>query len=342
MAVDVSMRTRLLFIVKTVAYGGLEKHLLELVRRLDASSVHCTILCYGTDVYSRRLGDRPDIQVLTPSRGRPYNCFRSWLTFVRLKPHVIVFVKGSIDSFPLKAYVAAKLSGARKLFAIEHLIAEPVPPKETGKRMLDYLRRVAGWRARHVVTYVWGKKLAGILLVDKTICVSDAIRQRLVDEYGFPADKTVTILNGVDLSRFGSTNGNNRQGIAGNVNIGDHEPIIVCVSRLVPVKRVDLLLDAFSLVLKEHPSSKCLIVRSGRLEEQLRAKSIELGIAAAVRFTGFAEDVRPYLEMSDIYVSASDREGLSISLIEAMAYRLPCIATNIGGHNEIVLHGHNG
>jgi glycosyltransferase involved in cell wall biosynthesis len=192
-----------------------------------------------------------------------------------------------------------------------------------------------------VATYVWGKKLAGIL-VDKTICVSDGVRQRLVGDYGFPANKTVTIVNGVDLSHFGSTNGNNRQGIAGNVNIGDHEPIIVCVSRLVPVKRVDLLLDAFSLVLKEHPSSKCLIVGSGHSEEQLRAKSIELGMAAAVRFTGFVEDVRPYLEMSDIYVSASEREGFGISLIEAMAYRLPCIATNIGGHNEIVLHGHNG
>jgi glycosyltransferase involved in cell wall biosynthesis len=335
------VKIRILFVVYTVAYGGLEKHLLELIRRLDASSVECTILCYGPDVYSRRLGDRPDVRVLTPSRGRPHTFFWSWLTFVRLKPHVTVFVKGSIDSFPLKAYVAAKLSGARKLFAIEHNLADPVPPKETGKRVWDYVRRVAGWRARHVVTYVWGKKLAGIL-VDKTICVSESVRQRLVGDYGFPADKTVTIMNGVDLRRFGSTNGNNRQGIAGNVNIGDHEPIIVCASRLVPPKRVDLLLDAFSLVLKEHPSAKCLIVGSGRSEEQLRAKSIELGMAAAVRFTGFAEDVRPYLEMSDIYVSASDKEGFGISLIEAMAYRLPCIATNIGGHNEIILPGHNG
>jgi glycosyltransferase involved in cell wall biosynthesis len=332
-----TMKTRVLFIVNTVEYGGLEKQLLDLVRRLDSSSLESTILCYGPDFYGKRLSDRPDVRVITQNRSRSQTLFSYWLTFTELTPHVIVFVKGNVDSYPLRAYLAAKLSRTKRVFTIEQLIADPLPPKVTGRRMWDYLRRFAGWRVR----CVWQKRLAGIL-VDKTICVSNAVRERLTSEYGYPANRTVTIPNGVDLRRFGSRNGNNGRSTKGSLDLGHHEATIVCVSRLALRKRIDILLDAFSMVLQAHPSCKCLIVGSGPAEEKLRAKSIELGVAASVSFVGFAEDVRPYLEISDIYVSASEKEGLPVAVTEAMAYGLPCVVTNIDGHNEVVLHGHNG
>jgi glycosyltransferase involved in cell wall biosynthesis len=241
----------------------------------------------------------------------------------------------------LKAYVAAKLSGKRRLFAMEQLIADPVPGKITGIGLRTFLRRFLGWRARHIVGYVWRHQLAG-RLVDKTICISNGVKERLVREYGFPADKTVTIPDGIDLKYFDSPNGSDCGSMRRSQNPGLDEAVILCVSRLAPRKRIDTLLDAFSLVLKEHPSCKCLIVGTGPSEQKLHAKSVELGISASVGFVGFAEDVRPYLEMSDIYVSSSEKEGLGVSIIEAMAYRLPCIVTNIEGHNEVVSHGDSG
>jgi glycosyltransferase involved in cell wall biosynthesis len=57
---------------------------------------------------------------------------------------------------------------------------------------------------------------------------------------------------------------------------------------------------------------------------------------------GFNEDVRPFLEASDVFVSPSDQEGFGLSLVEAMAYSLPCVASNIGGHNEIVVQEDTG
>jgi len=336
-----AVKTRVLFVVNTAQYGGLEKHLLDLVGRLAAPSIECTILCCGPDFYSQRLSDRKDIRVIVANQRRSRTFSWYWLVFVRSKPHVIVFVKGSMDSYPLKAYIAAKLSGNKRLVAMEQLIADPVPEKLIGGGMRNWLRRYVGWRARYIVTYVWRKKLAGIL-VDRTICISKAVRERLVDGYGFPADKTVTIPNGVDLTCFDSPNGSDCGKMRRGLDRDSDEAVILCVSRLVRRKRIDILLDAFSLVLKEHPSCKCLIVGSGPSEEELRAKSMELGLSASVSFAGFAEDVRPYLEMSDIYVSSSDREGLGVSIIEAMAYRLPCVVTNIPGHNEVVSHGDNG
>ncbi len=335
------MNTRLLFIVNTVEYGGAEQHLLQLVRRLDASSVHCTILCYGPNFYSQRLLDRPDVHVVPSTQVTSRTFFSYWFRFLAFRPHVIVFVKGSVDAFPLHTYLAARLSGARRIVAIEQLIAEPLPPHLAGDGLWYYLRRVAGWRARHIVTYVWMKRLAG-MLISTTICVSNAVRDRLVHDYGYPRQKTVTVPNGVNLNHFVPTRANQPQSIRTSLGLRPSDTIIVCVARLVPRKRIDVLLDAFSLVSIDHPSCTCVLLGSGLLEPALRARSVELGLSATVRFVGFVEDVRPYLESADIYVSPSEKEGLPLALTEAMAYGLPPIVTDISGHNEVVLHGQNG
>ena len=59
-------------------------------------------------------------------------------------------------------------------------------------------------------------------------------------------------------------------------------------------------------------------------------------------FTGHVSDVRSYLEVADLFILSSDKEGLPLSLGEAMAYGIPCIATDVGGNKEIVSHGQTG
>jgi glycosyltransferase involved in cell wall biosynthesis len=122
--------------------------------------------------------------------------------------------------------------------------------------------------------------------------------------------------------------------------------MVLCISNLNPQKRIDVLLDAFCIVSKNHPSAKCVIVgaalSSGPLESKLRTQAVELGLASKVIFTGHVSDVRPYLEVADLFVMSSDKEGLPLSLGEAMAYGVPCIATDVGGNKEIVSHGQTG
>ncbi len=325
------MKTRILLVVNTVEYGGLERHLVDLARRLDSWGLECTILCYGPDFYSARLKDHPNVRIVNRDRNKSQTFISYWFAFVRLKPHVVVFEKGWMHSYPLTAYLAAKLSGAPRIVAIEHLVADPAPASAAGKGLGARLRWFAGWRARYLLRI----RLAG-LTIDKTICVSDAVKDALVSEYALDGEKAVTIPDGIDLKYY-HANGNSSRKME-----PDAEPVIVCVSRLERRKRIDLLLEAFSIVLKEHPSCRCVIVGAGPSEEELRAKSKDLGISSSVDFMGFAEDVRPYLDKADIYVSSSDKEGLGISIIEAMAHKLPCVVTDIGGHNEIVSHGSNG
>ena len=329
------MKKRILVIARTPEYGGAEKHLLELVTRFDASTVDCTILCYASDFFTSRLQDRPSIRVVS---RQPINSFWSyWRTFTSFRPDIIFFVKGIYNHYPWYTYLAAKLSGAKRLVVIEQLIADPAAKKIIGGGGGNFLRNLFGWRARYMVlTWLQAR------LIDTTICVSKAVRERLVHEYGYPEHKTVTICNGVDRHYYDSIQF--KQGNNGDAHIGtgSQETIIVCVARLSPVKRIDLLLDALSYVAKSHSSWKCAIVGSGPLEEELRARSAALGLSDSVQFTGHVNDVRPYLNMAGVFVLSSEKEGLPLALLEAMAMGLPCIATDVGGNSEVIEHGQTG
>jgi glycosyltransferase involved in cell wall biosynthesis len=177
-------------------------------------------------------------------------------------------------------------------------------------------------------------------LAHTTICVSEAIRRRLTAEYGYPVGRTVTIHNGADLRHFMS--GNGTAGSKATVGADANLFIIVCVARLSHVKRIDLLLDALSIVARSQKDWRCFILGSGPKEVELRAQTARLGLETVVTFVGHVDDVRPYLNMADVLVLSSENEGLPLSLAEAMAMGVPCIASDVGGTGEIVCHGQTG
>jgi len=328
------MSAPVVFIPQTPDFGGAEKHLIEVARALDPSR-ESVIWYYPIDFYSAFLQDRPNVKTLArPGKISLRTVWGFWAGLVRLRPSVVVFVKGVFNAYPWYAYLAARYSGAGRLIAIEHLIADSPPPPDARTGIIGRLCRAVGWRAR----FLLGKRLQG-RLADLTVCVSDAVRQRLVMEYKYPAAKTVTLYCGIDLKGFtpaeGAPDGRSPSAPGGPVRL-------VCVARLSPVKRIDLLLEALAMLPAAGPAWKCTIVGGGRLEGDLRAKSEALGLAAAVQFTGHVEDVRPYLEKADVCVLSSEKEGLPLSLVEAMAFGLPCVVTDVGGNREIVLHRKTG
>jgi len=188
---------------------------------------------------------------------------------------------------------------------------------------------------------MWKLRLPGII-ADQTICVSNAVRERLVGHYGYPEHRTITVLNGVDLKHYSVSGVSRLSSLKTNGNQVSSAMRLLCIGNLWKQKRVDILLDALSVVVKDHPLCTCTIVGSGPLETELRAQSIRLGLDRVVQFVGRTEDVRPYLEAADLFVLSSENEGLPLVLGEAMAYGIPCIATDVGGNKEIVSHGQTG
>jgi glycosyltransferase involved in cell wall biosynthesis len=149
------------------------------------------------------------------------------------------------------------------------------------------------------------------------------------------------IRNGTDTAKF-SGNSNNRAVWRKNNSISEDAWVLACVARLHHQKNHNLLLDTFAGIAKQIPQALLLLAGSGPLEEELSRKTLALGLQEKVRFLGDRDDLDALLQACDVAVSTSNWEGLSISLIEAMAAGKPIVATNVGGVPELVKHSTTG
>ena len=96
------------------------------------------------------------------------------------------------------------------------------------------------------------------------------------------------------------------------------------------------ILKAFSDIHKAHNSARLILVGDGPCHESLKESASELGVSDAVKFTGLVSDAAEYYAASDVYLQYSFREGLPLSVLEAMASGLPIISTNVGGLKDVV------
>jgi glycosyltransferase involved in cell wall biosynthesis len=321
----------LLFVTNASGFGGTEKHLLELVKRLAGSRVQSVILQTGVEVYTDRAprNESLDVSVQTEKIG---DSLWSWFRFFRkARPDIVVFVNSWIGAFPWYSPIAACLARVPKRFGIQHLIAYPLAKIE-GWSMRDVLRRVLGYQQRKRLAFGLSASCC-----NATICVSDAVRDRLVTDYGFPPNKTTTIRNGISVSEFVPSQ-TNRASVRARLGLSSDEFLLVCVARLTEDKGIDILLSAVARVLGDGLRCKCIIVGDGPLGEALSEQARALGLRDHVFFEGFQQDVLPFLQTASAFVLTSHIEGLPLSILEAMACGLPCIVTNVGGNAEAVHH----
>lgn len=220
----------MLFVTYTSSYGGAERHLTDLLSRLDASAVEPVILCYGAEFYTERLTAAQHLWVRCVSRPRRTGLIgflAYWREFITRRPDVVVFVNGFPRALPWYAYLAARAAGRGRIVSTEQLTGEPPPAAIAGPGLLNACRRLLGWRSRYMVA----PRLPGIVS-DTTVCVSNAVRDRLVKDYQYPEEKTVTVWNGVDVERYGVAT-TRRAAVRRDLAIGSDEDVSVCVARLV-------------------------------------------------------------------------------------------------------------
>jgi glycosyltransferase involved in cell wall biosynthesis len=134
---------------------------------------------------------------------------------------------------------------------------------------------------------------------------------------GISASKLHLLPNGLVLPPF-PTRHNSRRAVAK----------IVTVARLEPPKRHDLLLDAIALLFPDR-AVELTIVGSGPLEEALREHARRLGLADAVRFTGFVPDPVAYIASADVFALSTSYEGFGNVLVEALACGVPIVASDV-------------
>lgn len=177
-------------------------------------------------------------------------------------------------------------------------------------------------------------------LSDKIITVSEAAKIFYLKEIGIVQDRLTLIYNGIDTdidkeAVFGTSDLRNELLLNNNFIVG-------CVGRFAEMKGQEYLIRATAGVIKEGYKIKLLLVGYGALKTHLKKLADTLGITREVIFLEARRDIPQIINTFDIYVSSSLQEGLSITLLEALAMGKPTIATAVGGNTEVILHGQSG
>lgn len=296
---------RLLQVVHTQGYGGLERQVLSLSRGLRDAGHSVTLAVQGGSWLQRQAED--ERLEWTPLRFRGLVDPVSHLRLRRLvRERGIDVVHGHSRRSAFYSAMARGRGSCRSVATIHSL---------------------ATWK--------------GFQRNQRMIAVSDAVRDFLIHK-GLPATRIERIYNGVDA--LPDSREADRAVARARLGIAPDRLAVGMVGRMVPHKGHDLLVRALSLLgAVGEPMDLVLIGDAeGNWPDELRNLVFRLGLEARVRLPGYQDEVAALLPGLDVFVQPSRSEALSLSLLEAMSAGLPVIAARTGGMPEVIEDGVNG
>jgi glycosyltransferase involved in cell wall biosynthesis len=175
-------------------------------------------------------------------------------------------------------------------------------------------------------------------LCESMTVVGPEVAEYFVKTIGIPAARVTIVPNGVDVKSFDYDAGAARH----ELGLDRGEFIVGTIGRLEPEKDQITLLDVFRQFSAGHPQTRLMIAGDGSLAGELRAYADRIGVADRTLFLGYRRDVSKLLAAMDAFILPSIREGLPISLIEAMAARRAVVASDVGGVSDLVRDGEHG
>jgi len=311
-------RIKITHVVHSLEVGGLENGLVNVINHLAPSVFSHSIICLirsgelakriiHEDVSIRELG-------LNPNRFK-FPVMRLAKMFRELRPDIVhTRAWGTIDGV-----MAARVAGVRRVIHGEHGRHAADPEGRNRKRIL--LRKCLS------------------PMIDRFTTVSDDLKRWLTETVGIAPQKIVRIHNGVDTERF-SLSG--RDVARHELGLDASVIAIGTVARLDPVKDHGSLLRAFASIRQSGAPVCLVIVGDGSMRHHIESQIRDLRIGDRVRLLGERQDVAKLLTAFDVFSLTSIAEGMSNTILEAMACGLPVVATRVGGNPELVEHHVNG
>jgi sugar transferase (PEP-CTERM/EpsH1 system associated) len=312
---------RIMHFVDSLGKGGLENGLVNLIERLDAARFEHVVCAI------RRLGPNAD---RLPSDRVRVMCLGKQATDSAL--HVGALTRAIREVQPdivhsrnwgaIEAVMAGRWARCRAVVHSEHGIESDASAKEP-------------WRRR-------GFRRLAFDLADRVVSVSYQLRTLHARRTGFAAHKIAVIHNGVDGRRF-YPDPEARVRVRQELGVSPDEFCIGSVGNLFPVKDHMTLLQAFDRVAGVCKGCRLMLLGEGSEGPKLEAfANAHPEWRKRVSFLGSSNRVTEMLNAMDVYVLPSINEGISNSLLEAMATGLPVVATATGGNPEVILDGESG
>lgn len=311
---------RILHVVDSLGKGGLENGLVNLISRLDRQRFEHVVCAM------RRLGPNAErleaagarVVCLAGQTGTRFQIRTLIRTIREVSPDLV----HSRNWAAIEAVLAGKWAGARGVIHGEHGLEADTAKTEPWRR--NCFRRLAFEAA------------------DRVLSVSNQLRDLHARRTGFPARRITVIHNGVDSERF-RPEPSLRARVRAELGIAEDQYCIGCVGNLTPVKDYGTALRAIGALDKACKDWRLLVIgegaERGQLEEFVQGHP---EWKDRVSFMGLSHRVPELLAAMDVYVLSSVIEGISNSLLEAMASGLPVVATAVGGNPEVVVDGESG
>ncbi len=300
---------RLLIFIHDLAPFGAQRMALGLAQRLDKEEFPLTVCSFGADTTLEAALRSAGAEVVVLGASR-YLDLRAWGRFFGLlsglRPAI---VQTNLAELSVPVRVAALLMPGT---SVVHTVQNPLSSEPWYWRILNR---------------------ASFMLCRRVIFCSEGIRA----EAGCRGGRFAVVQNGIAPLPVPAEPGLRRE-----LGIGASEDVVCCVARLARQKGQDVLLRAFALLAAGRPGLRLLLAGDGEDEAALRAYAAGAGLSEKVFFLGRRADVGEVLAASDIYAAPSRWEGFGISLGEAMLAGLPCVATGIAGHYDLLEDGVTG
>lgn len=304
---------KIAFCITELDPGGAEWALYQIVSRLDRTRWSPCVYC---------LGKAGEVADQIRSAGIPVICYGaqspfklgafSWLTS-NLRNDLPLIIQGFLFHGNIVSRISGYLAG--------------VPLRVAGHRVAE----------RQKTWHLWIDRLTK-QFVHHHICVSRGVADHVQQKLHLRQEQITVIPNGVDCKQTYE----NQSILRRELGFSAQSEIVLAVGRLHRQKGFDLLISAFEHIAQVSPDAHLVIVGEGaerpRLEEQIQSS----GLQHKVHLIGFRSDLPHLLAEADLFVLSSRWEGMPNVVLQAMAAKLPVIATNVEGISEILVNGQSG
>ncbi len=313
---NIKRKINVIHLVEELTIGGLEKILAAIVLNLDKEKYNVSVWCLreGGFFANKLVKEGIDVKILHISTSR--NPLSIYKLYKLLKSRKFDIIHTHAYSAGTIGRISAFLAGVPVIISHNHSV-------------YDYYNKYY-----HFVEWLL------CLITDKIICVSDIVKKFANETQRINAKKLITIHNGIDSEYTVSEK--RTSGLRKVLDIPADHSIICTIAHMEEHKGIKYLLESASLLLQSRNDISFLLVGEGALKEELKILSTDLKIEKNVIFTGERSNIPEILSLTDIFVLPSLREGMPLTILEAMDCGKPIIATNVGGVPEIVKDGVTG
>jgi len=324
-------KRRIAYLITSLDVGGSERQLVGWVRGLPKDKYECHVIClsgFGPLESDARAAGAILHDLRYPRRRAPGtirgstlpSALMAWLRLVRLlrklRPDVLHTL---IPACNILGGAAGRIARVRSMMCT--------------KLALGHYRDNSPILARlENIIDPW---------FDLIHCKSQAIIEDVLRREPVPREKLRLVYNGIDLSRFESLP--DALTVRNELGLRVDDLVVGTVANLIPYKGHKDIIEAARLLLPKNPRLKFLWVgRDDGIGESLFRYASELGVRECIVYVGPRSDVPRLMAGMDVLLSASHEEGFSNVVLEAMAARLPVVATRVGGNPEAVVDGITG